>query len=560
MMAGKCWMMVFLLIATLPAYAMCPVWSPAQAKEEIARLQQQLRQWDESYYRDGQSLIDDTLYDGLLSRLQQWQRCFQPALPPWRAHLPDNGKIAHPVAHTGVRKLPDKRAVRAWMRDKNALWLQPKVDGVAVTLVYRQGLLVSMISRGNGVHGENWLDKARKIKAIPQRIPASSEEIVLQGELFLLMSGHQQAVQGGLNARAQVAGVLMRKADSPLLEKIGVFIWAWPDGPLTMPERLAALKALGFGLTAAWTRSVHSVEEVAEWRERWFRQPLPFVTDGVVLHQGTRSAGKRWIAGQNDQLAAWKYRPPAVTAEVQSVDFPVGRSGRISAVLNLAPIRLDDKTVRRVSLGSLARWQALDIVPGDQVAISLAGQGIPRFEQVIWRVAERRYPSVPDVEQYHSLSCFQQTASCRTQFLSRLGWLSHKEALDMPGVQQSTWQRLMQLEQFTHLFSWLGLTTEQLNRLTGIGEERAQRLIHHFNLSRQQPFRRWVKALGVPIPKVALQALPDDDWSTLLARDVTQWRQLPGIGQRLAERIVAWLSNAQVRELIQFLQHHLTPS
>lgn len=93
---------------------------------------------------------------------------------------------------------------------------------------------------------------------------------------------------------------------------------------------------------------------------------------------------------------AWKYQPVAQVAEVSSIQFAVGKSGKISVVASLAPVMLDDKKVQRVNIGSVSRWQEWDIAPGDQILISLAGQGIPRIDDVVWRSAERRKPTPPE--------------------------------------------------------------------------------------------------------------------------------------------------------------------
>lgn len=555
-MARMRWWVVLVLLFCPVARAICPVWAPATASQEIGHLQQQLNQWDEAYYQHGETPIDDTLYDSLHQRLQQWQRCFQPALPP-RATRTGQGNQPHPVAHVGVKKLADKHAVARWMAGKAPLWLQPKVDGVAVTLVYQQGELTQAISRGNGNHGEPWLEKVRQIKAVPQHISTDLKQVVLQGELFLPMTGHQQATSGGANARAQVAGALMRHQRSPLLEKLGIFIWAWPDGPSLMSQRLSQLQAFGFGLEAQWTERIGTAEDVERWRRKWFQQPLPFATDGVVIHREMRPAGRYWLAGQSDDVAAWKYPPPTISSEVLSVDFTVGRTGKIAVILNLLPVKLDDKNVRRVSLGSLQRWQQADIVVGDQVAISLAGQGIPRFDGVVWRVKERVKPVAPNPDDHHYLSCLENSAECRQQFLARLSWLSHKSVLDMPGIKSSSWQRLIQANAFSHLFSWLTLDVNQLQAIPGIGKARAEQIWHHFQLSRQQSFKRWVKALGVPVPMAALNALPDNSWQQLLDRDADSWQLLPGVGEAMAKRILDFLADSKVRSLIAFLQQEL---
>ncbi|PIF24063.1 NAD-dependent DNA ligase LigB [Candidatus Pantoea floridensis] len=542
------------------AEALCPNWSPVRASQEITQLQTQLRQWDDAYYRQGINQITDTDYDSLQQRLQQWQRCFIPAQPAYDAQLSTDGSTHHPVAHTGVRKLRDKLAVAYWMQDKSALWLQPKVDGVAVTLVYRQGKLVSLISRGDGLRGEEWRAKAEHIPAIPKSIATLLEEVVLQGELFLQMTDHQQARDGGKNARAQVAGAMMRHDNSPLLAQLGIFIWAWPDGPALMPERLTQLAQWGFGLAQSWSRQVSNEEEVAVWRDRWFRESLPFVTDGVVIHQSPVSAGRDWQPGQGSWSAAWKYQPAEVSSEVLSVDFNVGRTGKVAVVLNLIPVQLEDKTVRRVNLGSLRRWRELDVIAGDQVTLTLAGLGIPRLERVIWRVAQRDYPASPQKGEFDHLSCLQISATCRAQFLSRLSWLSQKSVLDIAGVQRSTWQRLLDNGAITHLFSWLMLTPDQIAQANGITTARAQLIWHRFNLTRQQPLRRWVNALGIPLPRTALQALPDSQWSQLLSRTAESWQQLPGVGTILAQRIVTMLQDADLQQLIHFLQQQYIPA
>lgn len=540
--------------------ALCPVWTPIRATEEMRRLQQQLQHWDDAYYRQGQSPVVDADYDALQQRLNHWQHCFSPQQPAYAPQLPDQGEHLHPVAHTGVKKVRDQLALAYWMQDRHDLWVQPKIDGIAVSLVYRHGRLVSLLSRGDGLRGEEWLSKAAAIPAIPLQIDTDLENVVLQGELFLLMTDHRQAVDGGKNARSQVAGAMMSKQRVPLLKSLGIFIWAWPDGPETMAKRLQQLSRWGFGLAARWSHRVKDEEEVAAWRERWFHAALPFVTDGVVVHQSQRPAGQRWLPGEGSWAVAWKYQPPEVSTEVLSVDFPVGRTGKIAAVLNLQPVQLDDRTVRRVNIGSLRRWQESDIVAGDVITLSLAGQGIPRLERVIWRVAERHPPHPPEASRYSPLSCFTFSATCQKQLLAKLRWLSQKGVLNIPGVERGTWLRLLESGSMTHLFGWLVLTPQQIAAATGFSPERAGQLWHRFNLTRQQPFRRWVEASGVSLPRKALNALPDQQWESLIARDVMAWQTLPGVGAALANRLVEQFHDARLQTLITFLQQQDIPA
>ena len=540
--------------------AQCPAWTPARAHNEMSQLQQQLQKWDDAYYREGVSPVTDNDYDSLLQRLSQWQHCFESSAADYQSQLPSGGSTFHPFAHTGVKKLRDKLAVGYWMQNRDDLWVQPKVDGVAVSLVYRHGKLVSLISRGDGLRGEEWLAKAAMIPAIPLSIESELEDVILQGELFLKMSDHHQAIAGGKNARAQVAGAMMSKKASPLLTEIAIFIWGWPDGPSDMADRLQQLTQWGFDLAAQWSKSVKDEDDVAGWRNRWFHAQLPFVTDGVVIHQASRPKGKSWLPGQGDWAVAWKYQPPEVSSEVLSVDFSIGRTGKIAVVLNLQPVQLDDKTVRRVNVGSLTRWREYDVIAGDQVIISLAGQGIPRLERVIWRVTERDYPQQPDAANFTPLSCYHFTPDCQKQLVARLNWLSQKSVLDIAGVQRSTWLRLLEKPGITHLFSWLTLTPEQITAAASISPERAEQIWHRFNLTRQQPLRRWIHALGIPLPRKALNALTDSGWDSILQRNVQTWQALPGVGNVLAQRIVMMLQDTELRSLITFLQHQGIPA
>lgn len=535
------------------SFAQCPVWTPSRQISEISALQKQLQQWDEAYYRQGKSNVGDQRYDALQDKLRGWQRCFLPDSNMRQPTLFTDGKTLHPIAHVGVRKLKDKQAVARWMSGRGDLWVQPKIDGVAVTLMYHNGRLQKAISRGDGLRGEDWTRKALNIPAIPKTIPLKTGPVIFQGELYLLMNDHRQATDGGQNARSIVAGALMAKQHTDVLKNIGLFIWAWPDGPASMPHRLKGIRDAGFPDVSRWTRRVQDADAVQVWRNRWFQMPLPFPTDGVVVHSEPGSQGKNWMPDLGDWAVAWKYPVPEVSSEVRAINFTIGRSGKVSTVLELEPVQLDDKRVGKVSIGSVSRWREKDIVPGDQVSISLAGQGIPRFNEVVWRVAQRDYPLPPDGRRYHMLSCFYLTPACREQFLARLEWLGGKKSLNFSGIGRSGWQRLVQGGSLTHLFSWLALSEENLRTAVGISQPAAHLFWQQFQLSRQRPFKRWVRALGVPIPESALLALTDDSWAELLSRTEAQWQQLPGIGLNLARQIGRFLHHKDVRQTIASL-------
>lgn len=549
----KVWMAILISILCWQSsvWAVCPAWSPARAQEEISRLQQQIKQWDDDYWKEGKSEVEDGVYDQLSARLTQWQRCF--GSEPRDVMMPPlNGAVMHPVAHTGVRKMVDKNALSLWMRERSDLWVQPKVDGVAVTLVYRDGKLNKAISRGNGLKGEDWTQKVSLISAVPQTVSGPLANSTLQGEIFLQREGHIQQQMGGINARAKVAGLMMRQDDSDTLNSLGVFVWAWPDGPQLMSDRLKELATAGFTLTQTYTRAVKNADEVARVRNEWWKAELPFVTDGVVVRAAKEPESRHWLPGQAEWLVAWKYQPVAQVAEVKAIQFAVGKSGKISVVASLAPVMLDDKKVQRVNIGSVRRWQEWDIAPGDQILVSLAGQGIPRIDDVVWRGAERTKPTPPE-NRFNSLTCYFASDVCQEQFISRLVWLGAKQVLGLDGIGEAGWRALHQTHRFEHIFSWLLLTPEQLQNTPGIAKSKSAQLWHQFNLARKQPFTRWVMAMGIPLTRAALNASDERSWSQLLFSTEQFWQQLPGTGSGRARQVTEWKENAQIKKLGSWL-------
>ena len=549
----KVWMAILIGILCWQSsvWAVCPAWSPARAQEEISRLQQQIKQWDDDYWKEGKSEVEDGVYDQLSARLTQWQRCF--GSEPRDVMMPPlNGAVMHPVAHTGVRKMVDKNALSLWMRERSDLWVQPKVDGVAVTLVYRDGKLNKAISRGNGLKGEDWTQKVSLISAVPQTVSGPLANSTLQGEIFLQREGHIQQQMGGINARAKVAGLMMRQDDSDTLNSLGVFVWAWPDGPQLMTDRLKELATAGFTLTQRHTRAVKNADEVARVRNEWWKAKLPFVTDGVVVRGAKEPESRHWLPGQAEWLVAWKYQPVAQVAEVKAIQFAVGKSGKISVVASLAPVMLDDKKVQRVNIGSVRRWQEWDIAPGDQILVSLAGQGIPRIDDVVWRGAERTKPTPPE-NRFNSLTCYFASDVCQEQFISRLVWLGSKQVLGLDGIGEAGWRALHQTHRFEHIFSWLLLTPEQLQNTPGIAKSKSAQLWHQFNLARKQPFTRWVMAMGIPLTRAALNASDERSWSQLLFSTEQFWQQLPGTGSGRARQVIEWKENAQIKKLGSWL-------
>ena len=525
----------------------CPHWSAAQARQELAALHDRLDGWNHAYRMGGQSPVDDAVYDQALQRLSDWRRCFPAQAPAMPAPLADaGGSIRAPVVQTGLAKLPDAAALASWMRQRGNrdLWVQPKADGVAVTLLYLDGQLHQASSRGDGRHGTDWTALAQRIDAIPKQLPNAPARVVLQGELYWRLPHHVQASDGGANARSAVAGALARQQlDAQTAARIGLFVWDWPSGPAAMPARLAGLRAMGLADSVSYTHPVENLDAVKRWREQWYRHALPFAADGTVVRQGHRPPAASWQPAPPDWAVAWKYPAASALAEVRAVTFTVGRSGRITPVLELLPVQLDDHRVQRVSVGSLKRWRQLDIRPGDQVEVALAGLTIPRLQSVVWRTRQRAAVAIPEPQAHRWSDCWQAAPGCEQQFRARLLWLGGRQGLQLEGLGADTWQALIDAGLIHQLLDWMTLTPAQLAQVPGLGPTRATTLAAAFASTRTRPFADWLRALGLPLRNLDGSA----DWAALSARAAADWQAGTGLGGARARQLVAFFALPQVQ-------------
>lgn len=553
--------------------------SDSRLESGLAALAARIERWDIAYYRDGKREVTDGVYDEARRRLERWEACANArALPssPTASGKPDHFRLdgpmhpgldgpmypdldepVHPYAQTGLNKLPDAQAVARWIDSQRGhpLWVQPKVDGVAVTLVYREGRLTRAISRGDGTSGQDWTETVASLNPIPRRLPVDVP-VTLQGELYLRRAAHVQERDGGAGARATVAG-LMARHTLPASKRgaVGFFAWGWPDGPVPGAERLHDLTELGFHDVARLTHRVETLADVASWRDKWYRSELPFASDGVVIKRADRPTGGRWRATPPDWTIAWKYPAARTLAMVESIDVRVGRTGRTTPVATLEPVTLDDRVVSTVSLGSVAHWRELDVRPGDQVQLSLAGATIPHVDRVVIPGEPRGAINHHALRHYDQLTCLRPIEGCREQFIARLTWLGSRDGLDIHGIGEKTWAKLVDAGLVEGLLDWRELTSKRLETLPGVGRTRAANWRDAFDATAEASGVQWLVALGLPpIPDAIRDNALNTPLQHLAERNAAQWRAYPGIGEVGAEALVNFFDDATIRDLLSSLE------
>lgn len=521
----------------------CKLGSISKIERESGRLGAQLQQWNQAYRLSGNSQISDEAYDQLLHQWQFLRRCLRLSAELPAVVLPKRVQLTkHPIPHTGLKKLTESK-VDEWVDSRREIWLQPKVDGVAVTLVYQKGYLISMISRGNGTEGLEWRGKADFISAIPKQIDLQNE-VILQGELFWQLNGHIQARDGGINARNKIAGWLMRKKNPKKTEpNIGIFIWAWPDGESEPEKQFEHLDLLGFPLVKKYSHKIENKAQVKQWREHYYQSNLPFATDGIVLKSYPFPDVFAWQPNQNSWAVAWKYPLRSVVSEVKHLQFKIGRTGRVSVVATVSPINIEGKNISKVSVGSLASWEKKDLLEGDKVMVSLSGLGTPKIDDVVWRLETRVYPDLSAFNRFNSLSCLTYTEHCLQQFAARLTWLG--KSLKIKGVSDVTWRDWVENHQLNELTTWL--REDWQNSLPK--NKRNTSLIEQIQLVKSQPLSLWLKGLGIPLPKIKIEQIIDLEW---LSNSVEIERLI--LTRKQKEKLEKWLAEPEIQSALQDIQ------
>ncbi|WP_036218012.1 NAD-dependent DNA ligase LigB [Marinospirillum minutulum] len=559
------WFILTFLILSYSTSSLSECTTNPQEHLEAKELMQLLNQWNLAYYEQGISLVTDAVYDQSLQRFFHLQVCY-PELNLVALSTQATQQVKHPFAHTGLNKLPTSKAVQQWINERSnqTLWVQPKADGVAVSLIYTNGKLSQAISRGKNGVGQDWTAKVRNLPNVPQQINTHLTQVVLQGELVWRLTNHIQAKQTSQGARSQIAGFMQRQqTDAEEAKKVEVYIWDWPNSGLSMQAQLNQLTSWGFIRSQGLTQPVKSLNDVQHWQNHWYTQPLFMATDGVVLRQQQRPLPETWQEQPPSWAIAWKHPAQQAVTRVSKITYTVGRTGRITPLLELEPFELDQRTISRTSLGSLNKLKQLDVQKGDLVTIQLAGLTLPQLDEVLVRSQPRSKTNHPPEDAFHFLSCLQAKAinkspypkGCKQQFIARLTWLSSYQALNMQGISEGTWALLLDAGLLKDLTSWLALTVEDLQPLAGIGTKRSRLLALNFYLARQQPLEVWLSALGMP-PSGTDKLFNQQEvkhWQTLAARSLEDWQALSGVGKKRAQDLLEFFNHPVIQEQAEFL-------
>jgi DNA ligase (NAD+) len=576
----------------------------AGPEARVRDLRREIAGHDHRYYVLDDPEVSDEEYDKLLDELRRLEEdnpeLRTPDSPTQRvggrpAEKFEQVRHREPMLSLGTVRGPEE--FRAWeKRFHNRLRQldiepgelrfvsEPKIDGLAISLTYEDGVFTRGATRGNGVVGEDVTQNLRTIKALPLRIDDPPELVEVRGEVYLPRSAFEElnearAAAGEAafaNPRNAAAGAI-RQLDPEITASRPLSIWCYGLAAQrglevrTHADELEWLRDRGFRVNV--DAAVHeTADDVAErcgwWEQR--REGLDFEIDGVVIKVDQRALWRELgVAGREPRWAvAWKFPPITATTRLNRVVWNVGRTGRLLPFAMLEPVHVGGVTVSTATLHNEEDLARKDVREGDEVVVTRAGDVIP---QVISPLVQRRKGKrlrkarppkkcpmcgTPTVKPEDSVwTICPNRRGCPGQTFQLVKHF--RGAMDIEGLGEKNAERFLSEGLIGDPADIYDLTAERIAELDGFGEVSARNLVEEIERSKERPFGIVLYALGLPgIGYVNANALAEHFGSidALLDADPEQITEVEGIGPVLAEQLREELSEEAVLELIHRLR------
>ena len=568
--------------------------SPAQ---RYARLLQEVRRHDHLYYVQAQPEISDAAYDRLYRELVDLETAHpkladenSPTRKVGGAPLDSFRTVAHAVRMQSLNNTYSEQELTEFLDrvEKNLhgqaaeFAIEPKVDGLAVSIRYENGHLTLGLTRGDGEKGDDITENLKTIRNLPLSVPDLPPRIEFRGEVYLpepaFAALNQTRAKKGeplfANPRNAAAGTL-KLLDSREVAKrpLAIVLYGLGESVGLSLKTQSELhqKILSWGLPGhSWFRHVSKPADVltAVRELDQARGKFSFATDGAVIKVNRFDQQK--VLGQTDKAPRWaiayKYAPDQSETRLLSVTFQVGRTGVITPVAELDPVLLSGSTVSRATLHNFEEIARKDIRVGDLVRVEKAGEVIPAVISV--NLAKRPPQSKPIcvprqcpvcegplVKEDVFLRCTSR--DCIGQLKRRLQHFAHRGAMDIEGLGEVMAAQLVDAGLILHLDQIYDLTQEKLSALDRMGDKSAANLLAGIDASRRRTLGRLIFALGIPQVGAVLSetlARHFGSLSALTKAKVADLTQVKDVGEKVAEEIVAFFQESASRRLLDALK------
>ncbi len=585
---------------------MSPVAAPAAAVARAAELRVQLEHHARRYYEQDDPEIADDEHDALLDELRALEAAHPELLdagsPTQRVGgepVSDLAKVEHLRPMLSLANARGADELRAWVgRMRNHLAregiadpaftfvCEPKIDGLALSLLYRDGRLERAATRGNGLVGEDVTHNVRTIASVPQRIDDAPALLEVRGEAYMSLwdfteLNERRAAAGRstfMNPRNAAAGTL-RKLDPKAAAERPLSFFAYAIGSVEgLPLRshhagLEWLREHGFPVNEDIV-VLEDEEAVVTRCEAWHarRAELDFEIDGVVLKEDDLELQRRLgVVGRDPRWAiAWKSPPTTKVTLLKDITWNVGKFGDLHPFAILEPVGVGGVTVKLATLHNEEDLARKDVRPGDDVIVLRAGDVIPQVLSPAPHTVERTDRSAPPRPPARCPACDTATVKAEGAVFTRCPnracparqWqlLTHfvsRGAMDIDGIGEKQVAALQAAGLLHSAADFYALTSEQLVQLDRFGQATAEKLVARIAASRKRPFSRVLFAAGLEeVGEITGRSLAQHfrSMDALLAASAEEIAATPGVGPKGAARIAEQLADPQTRALFAGLR------
>lgn len=576
--------------------------APAAIARRIEELRAQIRRHGYRYYVLDAPEISDEAYDALVQELRDLEAAHPelvtPDSPTQRVGAPPSvafQTVQHPLPLLSLANAFDEEDLRAWHRRVTAglgsqaveFVCELKLDGAAVSLIYEHGVFTRGATRGDGTRGEDVTPNLRTVRALPLRLQEDAGVppfVEVRGEVYLPLAAleaiNEERTAAGqapfANSRNAAAGSL-RQLDPAVTAGRPLELSIYQAGEVrgrrfrTHWEALEWARAAGLPVNPH-ARRARSLDEILAYVHDWSRRraALEYGTDGVVVK--VDSLDQQAELGATSQAPRWAiaYKFPAEEAEtrVQDIRVQVGRTGALTPVADLEPVRVAGVIVRHATLHNEDEMRRKDVRIGDRVIVRRAGEVIPEVVRVLAerRTGQERRFEMPTrcpvcgapVERRPGEAVARCTggASCPAQVLELLVHFGSRDALNIEGVGPRLLQQLLDRGLVADPADLFRLTREHLLDLDRMADRSADNVIAAIDRARRPSLARLIYGLGirhVGLHVAELLAGHFRDLGRLCAATFAEVQGVPGVGPAIAESVVEYFARPATRAFLEKL-------